>query len=220
MDFSHASSVIFDLDGTIADSAPGVVGSVQVAFQRIGIEAPPLSELMTWLGPPMIQSLRTRALLDEHTAQRVLAEYRTHYDSVGVFDAQVFAGMLPVLDALASAGIPLAVATSKPEGPALAMLEHLGLTRRFAAVRGASEPDGRSSKRDVLASALAALADAGKRGDAPVMIGDRHHDIGAAGALGIASVFTPWGYGTVEEAEGATAVVAHPSELIPLLLGR
>lgn len=213
------SCIVLDFDGTIADSAAGVVGSVQEAFAKSGREAPPLSELMTWLGPPMLSSLRERANLDEDAAQHVLALYRAHYDSTGVFNARLYPGIADVLTALDAAGVPLAIATSKPEGPARAALEHFGVTERFAVIRGAKDTDGRSSKRDVLASALAALADRDLLGNLPVMVGDRHHDIDAAHALGVASIFAQWGYGTLNEAAGATAIAPTPLDLIELLLG-
>jgi phosphoglycolate phosphatase len=213
------SCVVFDFDGTIADSAAGVVGSVQEAFARSGREAPPLSELMTWLGPPMLSSLRERANLDDDAAQQVLTLYRAHYDSMGVFNTRLYPGVADVLTALDAAGVPLAIATSKPEGPARAALEHLGVTARFAVIRGAKDTEGRSSKRDVLASALAALADSDLLGNLPVMVGDRHHDIGAASELGVASIFAQWGYGTSGEATGATAIASTPLDLMELLLG-
>jgi phosphoglycolate phosphatase len=213
------SSVLFDLDGTITDSAPGVVGSVQEAFLRSGLEAPPLSELMTWLGPPMLLSLRERAGLEEETAQHVLSHYRAHYDSMGFLNAQPYPGVKEVLHALNAAGIPLAIATSKPEGPARAMLDHLELSGHFAVIRGAMDSESRSSKRDVLTAALDGLADANLLGDRPAMIGDRHHDIGAAVSLGVASIFAQWGYGTVDEAAGAAAIATTPLDLIELLLG-
>ncbi|NYI42446.1 HAD hydrolase-like protein [Demequina lutea] len=213
------SSVLFDLDGTIADSAPGVVGSVQEAFARSGLEAPPLSELMTWLGPPMLFSLCERAGLEEETAQHVLTHYRAHYDSIGLLNAEPYPGVRDVLLALNAAGVPLAIATSKPEGPARAMLDHLELTGHFAVVRGAMDSAGRSSKRDVLAAALDGLAEGNLLGNRPAMIGDRHHDIGAAVELGVASIFATWGYGTVDEAAGASAIATTPLDLIELLLG-
>jgi phosphoglycolate phosphatase len=213
------SCIVLDFDGTIADSAAGVVASIQEAFAKSGRESPPLSELMAWLGPPMLSSLRERANLEEDAAQQVLALYRAHYDSIGVFNARLYPGVADVLTALGAAGIPLAIATSKPEGPARVALEHLGVTKHFAVIRGAKDTEGRSSKRDVLASALAALADRDLLGSLPVMIGDRNHDIDAACGLGVASIFAQWGYGTLDEATGATEIASTPLDLIELLLG-
>ena len=212
------SSVILDLDGTVADSAPGILGSLETAFTRVGLKVPPASELMTWIGPSMRSSLLERARLDESSARAVLAEYREYYDSVGVLNATMYSGMGEVINALSREGVTLGIATSKPETPARALVRHLGLGMQFKVVRGASEGDGPSTKREVLASTLSALAEEGQLGTNPVMIGDRHHDIDAAGHLGVASIFAQWGYGMLDEAKGATAIAATPLDLIPLLL--
>ncbi len=209
--------VIFDLDGTIVDSAPGVIGSIEHAFRRAGLEAPPASELRRWLGPPMLQSLRETAGLDEETAQAVHAYFRANYDASGVLRSEAYYGLPGLLDRLGVAGMPLAIATAKPEAPALVLLGHLGLSSHFSVVSGASFDEGRSSKLEILGEALRRLAERGVDVSKAVVIGDRHHDIEAAAEFGLAAIFVTWGYGDLDEARGALAIADSPEALEVLL---
>lgn len=210
------TAVIFDLDGTICDSAPGVVGSIIHAFLVADLAPPPRSELLTWLGPPMLTSLRDYGL-PELDARRVHEFYRQHYDTEGVLESTAFSGMPGLLARLSAAGVPLAIATSKPEAPTRLLLDHLELTQYFHVVQGARPDSHLDSKPAILAESLRLLSEAGADVASPVMVGDRHHDVDAARALGISSIFVLWGYGSLDESRGSSAVAASIVELADLL---
>jgi phosphoglycolate phosphatase len=128
--------------------------------------------------------------------------------------------MPEALRALRDAGMPLALATSKPETQAARILDHFGLIDLFEVVAGASDDERRSEKADVIAWALGLLDDAGVDRAAPVMVGDRIHDVHGAAVHGIGTVFAEWGYGSPAEASGAVAVARRPDDLPGVLLRR
>ncbi len=213
---SRWSCVLFDLDGTLVDSAPGILGSVEFAYRDAGIEPPDRAALRAWLGPPMWENLTVRGGLDDAAASAVFERFKARYDGAGVYEAEPMPGVLALLDALGDAGVPLAVATSKRDEPARLLLAHLGIAGRFLAIRGAT-PES-ATKEDAIRGALAGLEAAGADTSTAVILGDRHHDVDGAAATGIDSVFAAWGYGGPVEATGATATAATPAEFARLLL--
>lgn len=213
------TSVLFDLDGTILDSAPGILRSLKDTFAHVGVPVPPDSELIHYVGPPLIDSLRNRAGFDEAKAAEVLAIYRNDYRKDGIFDAAIFPGIVGLLSSLKESGVTLALATSKPEQQAIRALDHFELREFFDVVAGASEDETRSSKADIVAHALEGLKNHGANLEATVMVGDRIYDVEGATANGIPTIIVEWGYGSPEEATGAMATVFSADRLRELLLG-
>src|SRR3954447_21168261 len=125
------SAVLFDLDGTIIDSAPGITRSLAYTYERLGLAVPPPAKLLEWVGPPIMDSFRDLAKLDPEQSQRALEIYREHYLTSGDAFAPAYPGVIEVLETISSSGIPLSLATSKPEGTATKMLEHLGIVGLF-----------------------------------------------------------------------------------------
>lgn len=211
--------VLFDLDGTLIDSAPGIVASLTDTFRHFGWDVPARSELMNFIGPPLIESFRSRLGLDEEAAWEMLRVYRQDYRRDGAFDAAIFPGVVNLLEQLRAAGLPLAVATSKPEGQAVRVLEHFKLDSLFAVIRGASEDETRSTKALIVAEALNDLGDAGYACQNPVLVGDRIYDVEGATTNGIPAIIVNWGYGSPVEAVSALATVDSADELREMLLG-
>lgn len=211
--------VLFDLDGTLTDSAPGITGSLVRMFETLGRPIPTPAELIEYVGPPLLDSLQEMAGMDERTAREALAVYRVDYASHGALDSAVFPGVRGVLQRLRAAGVPLAVATSKPEKQATRILEHFGLAEYFDVIAGASEDESRSAKADVVAEALRRLTEDGVDLEHTVMVGDRLFDVEGAAAHGLPTILVEWGYGSPAEAAGAFAVVHSTDQLSTLLLG-
>ena len=124
-----------------------------------------------------------------------------------------------LLERLHAAGIPLALATSKPEIQATRILEHFGLAKYFDVITGATEDESRSAKADVVEEALRRLGERGVDLGHTVMVGDRQYDVEGAGAHGLPTILVEWGYGSPAEAAGAIAVVHSADQLSSLLLG-
>jgi phosphoglycolate phosphatase len=216
---SPYTCILFDLDGTIADSAPGITESLAHVFEELGRPVPSQEELRLWVGPPILDAFRDRAGMTPEESAVALAIYRDHYLSKGTKSSPIFAGIGPVLRAIHEAGVPLALATSKPEFPASVILDHGNLTQYFRVLSGASIDEIRSAKKDVIAEALNRFRMIGADVSRPIMVGDRDYDIEGAQANGIPAIYVEWGYGHEGEQEGAIATVGAPDELVPLLLG-
>lgn len=182
--------VIFDLDGTLTDSAEGIVASFRHALDAVGAPVPDGDLVSMIVGPPMPHTLSRLGLGDR--VDEAIAAYRADYTTRGWAMNRVFDGIPELLDDLRTAGVRLAVATSKAEPTAQRILEHFELHEHFEVIAGAS-PDGtRARKADVVARALELLGDVPER---VLMIGDRAHDVEGAAEHGIDTVVVGWGYG-------------------------
>ena len=213
------SAILFDLDGTIVDSAPGITATLASTFEAMGLPIPTPSELVAYVGPPILDSFRDLAHLDPEESARALEIYRENYLEVGVHDSTPFEGVGEVLRAIHESPIPLSLATSKPELPATLILEHLNLARFFDIITGASADEVRSAKKDVVEEALLRLKNLGVDISRPVMVGDREHDIQGAAAHGVPTIAVDWGYGSPAEYVGSIALAHNTDELRKLLLG-
>jgi len=182
--------VIFDLDGTLADSAAGVLTSFRHALSSVGAEIPSGDLVALVVGPPMIHTMTALGLGDR--AAEAVAAYRADYTSRGWAIGSLFEGVAELLTDLHDAGVQLAVATSKAEPTARRILERHGIAHYFDVIAGATVDGTRSAKVDVLAHALAQLQ---PLPEAVVMVGDRSHDVEGAAEHGIATVVVNWGYG-------------------------
>ncbi len=214
---SEFSSILFDLDGTIVDSAPGITATLAHTFAELGLPIPSPAELVAYVGPPILDSFRDLAGFTPEESRRALDIYRPHYLTAGVFDATVYPGVEDVLRGIHERGIPLSLATSKPETPATLILEHYGLLRYFDVITGASDDEVRSAKADVVEEALRRLRGIGANTSTTVMVGDRHHDVVGAAAHDVPTIFVRWGYGSRAEEVGAIGVASTAEELEKLL---
>src|ERR1700761_8090823 len=215
---SPFSCILFDLDGTIVDSAPGITATLAYTFAELGLPIPSHDELMKYVGPPILDSFRERAGMSIGEAAEALAIYRPRYLEAGALDSTGFPGVADVLRAVHAAGIPMSLATSKPEAPATVMLSHFGLLECFDIITGASADEVRSAKADVVAEALVRLGDFGADLSRPVLVGDRIHDVEGAALNNVPTIFVAWGYGTPDEAKGALTTAPTPAALQSLLL--
>lgn len=210
--------VLFDLDGTIADSRVGIVRSLQFGFAECGLPVPSADEVEAIIGPPFSVAL-VRFGLDAETIDRVIAAYRARYRPVGIFEAELYPGMKDLLYRLADAGLTLALATSKPEPFAARIVEHFDVRRALRVVAGATFDETRMHKDDVIGHALAQLPDATT--DNTVMVGDRHHDIDGARAHGLRAIGVTWGFGDRTELNdaGVWRLVDTADEIERVVLG-
>jgi phosphoglycolate phosphatase len=197
--------VIFDLDGTLTDSAEGIVASFRHALAQIGADVPDGDLVGRIVGPPMHQTLSGMGLGDQ--ADVAVAAYRADYTTRGWSMNSLFDGIPQLLTDLKSAGVRLAVATSKAEPTARRILAHFALDEYFEVIAGASVDGTRSTKADVVAHALAQLA---PLPDHVLMVGDRSHDVEGAAVHGIETVVVGWGYGRADfDGPAAACALAH-----------
>ena len=204
--------VIFDLDGTLTDSAHGIVSSFRHALGEVGAAVPDGDLASRIVGPPMHLTLREMGL-GEH-ADAAIAAYRADYTSRGWAMNRVFDGIPELIADLRAAGVRLAVATSKAEPTAQRIVAHFGLDDHFEVIAGASVDGSRATKADVVAHALAQLQPLPER---VLMVGDRSHDVEGAALHGIETVVVGWGYGRADfEQPDAPPARAHVSTVADL----
>lgn len=183
--------VIFDLDGTLTDSARGIVSSFRHALDQVGAQVPDDRDLAGMLvGPPMHHTLRGIGLGEK--ADAAIAAYRADYTARGWVLNEVFDEIPEMLADLRAAGVRLAVATSKAEPVAWTILAHFGLDGHFEVIGGASLDGVRATKADVVAHVLSQLDPLPEH---VLMVGDRAHDVQGASHHGIDTVLVEWGYG-------------------------
>jgi phosphoglycolate phosphatase len=192
---THPELVLFDLDGTLTDSASGVVASFRHALGEVGAPVPDGDLVSRIVGPPMHVTMRD---LVGDRADAAMVAYRADYTGRGWAMNAPYDGIPELLADLRAAGVRLAVATSKAEPTARRILEHFGLDGHFEVIAGATPDGARAAKADVVEHALTQLAPLPQR---VLMVGDRNHDVEGAGAHGIETVVVNWGYGRADFAD-------------------
>lgn len=192
-------AVLFDLDGTLTASMPGIVDSVQYVIGQMGMEPVEESVLQRFIGPPLHDSFHRYAGLDKAQSEKAVTLYREHYSSNGILNATVYPGIPNLLRALKAEGVYVALATAKPTVSARRVLAHFGLTRFFDCIVGAEMERRKTSKVSLLRDALPA------RYTRAAMVGDRVYDIEAAKSLGLDAIGAGWGYGSERELQDAGA---------------
>lgn len=212
----------FDLDGTLVDTAPDLIGSLNGVLKEQGLPALALRTARVMVGrgaKALIEQgfSAAGAPLDADQTPALVARFIDLYRSRIALESRAFDGVEACLEELARAGAGLVVCTNKPTDLSFALLDALGLTAHFAAVIGADKaPAPKPDARHL----LAAIAAAGGRADRTIMIGDSAADIGAAHAAKVPSVVVSFGYTEIPAADlGADHLIDHFSEL-PALAAR
>ncbi|WP_149537074.1 phosphoglycolate phosphatase [Siccirubricoccus phaeus] len=207
---------VFDLDGTLVDSAPDIHAALDRLMARLGRPGFTRAEVTRMIGDGV------RVLVQRATAARglafeesALAAFTADYTAHAAAETRPFPGIPAALAALATAGWRFALCTNKPVAATEALLAALRLPARFAAIGGG---DSFPTRKPDPAHLLATIAAAGATPAQAVMIGDHRNDVAAARGAGLPAIFAAWGYGLPEMAEGAAAIAATPAAL-PSLLG-
>mgnify|MGYP000465164172 CR=1 FL=1 len=173
----HYDAILFDVDGTLIDSAPGIIHTLQEVFCTMGVDVSGIN-LRRYLGPPLRKSFG--------------------YAVKGSHECAVFPGVPQMLQTLKDAGFLLCTATSKPTKVVTPILEEQGLAPYFDFIGGASMDESRDTKTEVVRYVLSQPALQGKR---VLMVGDRNDDMRGAADCGLDAAGVLYGYGSREELE-------------------
>jgi phosphoglycolate phosphatase len=209
----HLPALIFDLDGTLTDSKPGIVGCLRKVIDAWRIDC--VGPLDRFIGPPVEEW--TEELLPDGSeeARAALArDYRACYDREGWKNNSVFDGVREMLTDLHGQGFLLYVCTSKQQHFAVRILDLFELTGLFTAIYGDKTEFASHSKVDLLASLL---REHSLNAETTWMIGDRIFDIQAAHANKLRCLAAGWGYGPAEECALADAVAPTPADVAGLV---
>jgi phosphoglycolate phosphatase len=207
------TSICFDLDGTLVDSAGGVIDSLIFSLASHGIEASGI-DWRSIIGPPLPRMLESALPhVSQSTRDQVIAVFRDHYSTRGLFLSVAFPGVDSLLQELRRLGLDSYVITNKPQGPAEAIVNHLKLDSCIRTVIG-GDPTGAVSKPE----RAAAFARANKLRRI-AFVGDGLDDLHAAERMGGQFFLAAWGYGTagVLASRPNVACLENPEDLLALL---
>ena len=211
------TAVLFDLDGTIVDSAPGIFHCFEHTFRMMHRDAPSREAMRPFLGPPLEETFRDSLGMSGDDLERAVAIYRAEYAAGGAITAELYPGVIDVVRAVRAAGIPVALATSKVESGVRMVLGHFDLVDDFDVIGTAADDESRSRKADVVQYALESLSDAGADTSRVVLVGDRIHDVHGAAVHNVESILVEWGYGNPAEWDAAGSRASTPEHLRELL---
>ena len=183
--------ILFDLDGTITDSGPGIISCARLALEHFGITDVCEEEMRKFVGPPLQYSFE-RLGVPKDQVDEAIRIYRSKYLVDGIFNSIVYPGMKELLEKLHDEGHRLFVATSKPEFMAVQILDHFGLSRYFERICGASTDTSRNKKEQVIEYLLELTG----VNSGIIMVGDTQFDVTGAAFHQIPTVGVTWGYGT------------------------
>lgn len=213
MTFKDKTAVLFDLDGTIIESAPGILASAQYALEKLGYEMDE-GALRAFIGPPLEKCFSEVCGLPEEEVNQAITLYREKYFAGEQYNCLVYPGIGELLARLWAAGRKVLLATSKGEGTAREILAYFGLDRYFSTIAGRT-PE-RESKAEIIQYALDSV---GASVDEAVMVGDRKFDVEAAKAIHLPCIGVLYGYGSREELEAAGAAALAETGTLAGLLG-
>lgn len=186
------STVLFDLDGTLVDSSPGILASNVYAAKKLGI--PPITEaqIPRIMGPSLLDNARDYYHLEGARAQQFVAAIREQYDTEGVYMCRIYPGIPRLLEELQAAGIKTAVCTMKNEEQAVVGLRHFGLARHLDLICGIDD-DHPTEKWQTIDRCLALLDVTDRREVA--LVGDTLLDAQAAHRSHLDFVAATYGFG-------------------------
>ena len=205
---------LFDLDGTLTDSAPGITHSVRYAMEQMGKPLAPDRDLRCFIGPPLLYSFENYLGLSPEDSQRAVDLYRVCYRAGAMLECGVYDGVRETLAELNRRGIVCVLATCKPHEFACRIVEHFDLAKYLAFISGPEMDGTRNEKHEVIAYAMEKLGIPSP--DSVLMVGDRRDDVVGAERCNMACIGVEWGFGTREELEaaGAMQVISKPEELL------
>ena len=210
-------TILFDLDGTLIDSKPGILTSIRKTLDAF--EIPYTEEVIDgMIGPPFRVGMKEMLGIQEMSViEQLIALYRKHYKAGDWRDCNVYSGVVEMLSKLREMGYTLGLATSKPLQYTTIIMEELGLDKFFHYVGGATGDATSELKTDVINAVLEKLAVTDL--SSVLMIGDRLYDIEGAKASGVDSMGILWGYGDRKEHEkyGADYILSTPDEVVEFL---
>ena len=211
-------TILFDLDGTLIDSKPGILTAIRKTLNEFQI--PYTEEVINQMvGPPFRISMKELlGIEDMSLIERLIFVYRTHYKGGDWKGCSIYDGVEDMLTDLKDADYTLGLATSKPLQYTTIIMESLGLDKYFDYVGGATGDATAEMKTDVINMVLSKLNVTDL--DSVLMIGDRLYDVEGAKQSGVDSMGILWGYGDRVEHEncGADFILSTPSEVVNFLV--
>jgi len=210
------NTFLFDLDGTIIDSSPGITNAYSYAFQKLHIPLEDKTVLHKLIGPSLRCCFQEFCGFSGDRLEHAVTLYREYYSDTGLFECELYPGILELLDTLKRSGKTVILATAKPEIYAKRILTRLSIDHYFDFISATSLDVAKNDKAGIINHALTAvgITDSTARSTA-VMVGDREFDILGAQQVGLDSIGVLYGFGSPAElsSAGATHIVKHAQEI-------
>ena len=211
MSFRNKKFILFDLDGCLLNTSRGIETSIEYTLREIGETLPGGVSLSQFIGPPIQHSFKHLLNLNDNAALDAAKIFRDYYREDALFLAEVYPGIINLLQELNRRGFLLGIATYKREDYALKLIRHFGLDVSFQTMRGA-DMNGVMTKTDIICECVRELGCQIPNG---VMIGDTMHDLGAARALDMDFIGVTWGYGfKSDDIKNDWIQVNYPSDIL------
>jgi phosphoglycolate phosphatase len=210
--------VIFDFDGTVADTGEGILKSLQYSFKAMGDEEPDLEDLKKFIGPPVFYSYTHFYGISEDKVDDYVRKYRERYREKGIYESRVYDGLKELIISLKEKNIKVGIASSKPENLIYSVADYLEITNLFDAIVGVKSDNSKhSTKAGLIAQAMTDLGATDK--NKVLMVGDRLFDIDGAHEAGIKCCGALWGYGDEEEfrAHNADFIAKAPENILSII---
>ncbi len=188
--------VLFDLDGTLSESAPGIRYSLEQTCSDLGYTKADFSDYTKYIGPPLVSTFKNICKFPEEIWDEAYDIYMRHYDEKGIFMNKPYDGIENALKMLKESGVKLAVCSSKLEKNAVKVVNILGLNSYFDAICGSNRDSTRKDKKDLIPYAIKKL---GGNAAQAVMIGDTYFDSIGAEICKVDFIACAFGYGSVEK---------------------
>jgi len=208
-------TVIFDLDGTLADTRRDLAEAVNHARRALGLAPHSIDKIVSCVGDGMTLLLRRVMDGDHDLAEAARPHFMDHYSANLVTHTTLYPGVEQGLRRLAGLGARMAVLTNKPEGFSRAILERFGVARLFAGVVGG---DTFPTRKPDPQGALALMRQLGASPGQTLMAGDNHTDLITAQRAGMDAVYCSYGFGHHAEA-GYTHEAACFQDIVEIVAG-
>ena len=202
------TNILFDLDGTLNDSGPGIKNSAIKTLIEMKLKPIPYEKLNFFIGPPLRDCFRMCSVPEDRIEESVPI-FRKYYEAGGKYEANIYNGIEEMLSKLNNDGYKLFVCTSKAQFLAKDIISHFKLDKYFKGIYGALMDGSLALKKDIIAKCLE------ENGHDAIMVGDTYLDINGANANNLRSIGVTYGYGDNDKLieYKATVIVDTPSEI-------
>ena len=220
---SKYKNILFDLDGTITDSANGITNAVKYGIKKmsniypdLNIVLPEDNILRKFIGPPLDISFKKYIYDDQDKAMEFIKYYREDYNgNDGLFNCTLYDGIYDLIKTLYNNNFNIYLATAKPLESAVRIIKHFDLDKYFTNMYGAIFGGAIKNKLDVLKEA--SLKENFNKNET-IMIGDRIDDIEASKNMGFDSIAVRYGFGNDEEFRDATYIVDNTKQILDIII--
>jgi len=219
-DFTKYNTIFFDLDGTLSDSAIGIIRCLKYSLEKFSIVENEEEKLRHYIGPSLTETYTKIYGMSDAQAVKATAFYRERFEREGIKENVMFEGVNHLLAGLKEQKKTMVIATAKPTEHAKQILEYYQIDHYFTVIAGSNFDGTREHKGEVIKFALSQLETPDVKNI--IMVGDRQHDVLGAKENDLAVIGVGYGYGTIEELTEAKPdkIVSSVAELSKILLGK